>query len=621
MKTAMKINLPVTQHERLFRADQTLVSKTDTQGFITFANQDFVEVSGFPESELIGANHNIIRHPDMPAKAFETMWQTLQQGLSWQGLVKNRCKNGDYYWVDAKVVPIKKSGQIIGYMSVRTCPSRAAVASAQAAYQLAATAPETIQQAALAGWQKHLSIKNGIPLWLLVVTVMMIIGGILGITGLRLSNTALQSLYQQEMVPVQTIGRINFLMADNRAQVALALHHNPLTHAETRFDHTLASHLELLDKNKQEIDRLWSGYVKQISTAPEQQLAQQYWEARNRYVQDGLLPAKLALQAGDYAQVEHLLLSSVSPLYEQANVRVTALLGHLSERGLTRFTEVTQRNQTIIVTAIAGIALSCLALMVAGLFFYRVTVLPLEKAVLALEDIADGKLSGQLDTGGYGEPARVMAAVKFMQTHLNVMLHEIQQSSDSIHQQCHKLNQTMMNLAENSEEQHDRVYQTLDACTESAEGLRAMAVNADSLWQIMQGGDSPIAHDAATPADAQPFGLEPMPPELLAIFSDQPDQAPVDSGNIDAAIPVTTPATPTQESLQPSAQGQLNYLVPEVAGAARAQSAAVDDGVRQLHQVAGLIVQNREVVQGAWAATQKLEKTAGELEALVKHFE
>lgn len=621
MKTAMKINLPVTQHERLIRADQTLVSKTDTQGFITFANQDFIEVCGYSESELIGANHNLIRHPDMPAKAFEIMWKTLQQGLSWQGLVKNRCKNGDYYWVDAKMVPIKKMGQIIGYMSVRTCPSRAAIASAQAAYQLAATAPDSIQPAAVAGWQKHLSIKNGIPVWLLVVTLMMITGGILGITGLRLSNAALQSLYQQEMVPVQTIGRINFLMADNRAQVALALHHNPLTHADTQFDHTLASHLELLVKNKEEIDRLWSGYVGQISAAPENELAQAYWEARNRYVQDGLLKAKLALEAGDYAQVEQLLVSSVSPLYEQANVRVMVLLDHLSERGQTRFTKVTQRNQSIIVTAIAGIALSCLALMVAGFFFYRVTVLPLQKAVLALEDIADGQLSGPVDTGGYGEPSRVMAAVKFMQTHLKVMLHEIQQSSDSIHQQCHKLNQTMMNLAENSEEQHDRVYQTLDACTESSHGLRAMAVNADSLWQSMQAGDSPTAHDAAMPAGAQPIGLEPMPAELLALLGDTPDHPPAGAQNMPATRAATAPVAPTPERPQPSAQGQLHHLVQEVAGAARAQSVAVDDVVRQLHQIAGLIVQNREVVQGAWAATQKLEKTAGELEALVKHFE
>lgn len=571
----MKINLPVTGQEKLFPPDKTLVSKTDVQGIITFVNRDFVEVSGFSASELVGANHNIIRHPDMPAAVFDIMWKSLQRGLPWQGVVKNRCQNGDHYWVNAKVVPIKKNAQIIGYMSVRTCPSRQEVARAQAAYQAAASAPGTLMQEAAAGWRTHLSIRNGIPLWILFVTLMMVVGGMLGVTGLTLSNSAIKTLYYEEMEPVQAIGRINFLMAENRAQVALALHHNPLTPPAAQLGHPLASHLQTLLQNKEEIERLWQPYDKRISSAAERALADPYWRARNSYVQDGLLPAKLALEAGDYAQAERVLLTQVTPLYEQANASASLLLKHLTERGVTRFNEVTQRNRTIVTVAIAGIVLSCLALVVAGIFFFRVTVLPLQKAVLALEDIADGKLSGEVDIGGYGEPSRVMAAVKFMQTHLKVMMHEIQQSSDSIHTQCRHLNQTMMSLAETSEEQHDRVYQTLDASTESSTGLQAMAAAAEDLLPRLASGAADGPPAAAASAEATP----------------------------------------------PLASADLNHLLQEVAGAARAQSFAVDDVVRQLHQIAALIVQNREDVQGAWAASQQLEKTAGELEGLVKYFE
>ena len=103
----MKINLPVTGKEQLFAGDKSLVTKTNTKGIITFANQDFVEVSGFSEEELVGKNHNLIRHPDMPPLAFEIMWKTLKRGQPWRGIVKNRCKNGDHYWVDARIVPIK----------------------------------------------------------------------------------------------------------------------------------------------------------------------------------------------------------------------------------------------------------------------------------------------------------------------------------------------------------------------------------------------------------------------------------------------------------------------------------------------------------------------------------
>jgi PAS domain S-box-containing protein len=97
----------------------TLVSKTDLKGVITYANEAFVEISGYTLDELLGRSHNIVRHPDMPPAAFEDMWRTLQNGKPWRGIVKNRCKDGGYYWVDACVVPITRHDQVIGYMSAQ----------------------------------------------------------------------------------------------------------------------------------------------------------------------------------------------------------------------------------------------------------------------------------------------------------------------------------------------------------------------------------------------------------------------------------------------------------------------------------------------------------------------
>ncbi len=131
----MKINQPVTQREVPFPSGRYLVSKTDTQGVITYANEAFVDISGFSRAELIGQHHNLVRHPDMPPEAFADLWGTLKSGLPWHGLVKNRCKNGDFYWVKAAVVPIRKDGQVVGYMSVRTEPSREQVRQAEALYQ------------------------------------------------------------------------------------------------------------------------------------------------------------------------------------------------------------------------------------------------------------------------------------------------------------------------------------------------------------------------------------------------------------------------------------------------------------------------------------------------------
>ncbi|WP_312553841.1 PAS domain-containing protein, partial [Massilia sp.] len=131
----MRTNLPVTGIEYPMKEGQSIVSKTDTKGRITYVNPSFIEVSGFSEEELLGKPHNIVRHPDMPPEAFADMWGTLQAGRPWTAMVKNRRKNGDFYWVVANVVPVKEGGQVIGYMSVRTTPTREQVEAADALYR------------------------------------------------------------------------------------------------------------------------------------------------------------------------------------------------------------------------------------------------------------------------------------------------------------------------------------------------------------------------------------------------------------------------------------------------------------------------------------------------------
>ncbi|MYM69502.1 PAS domain-containing protein [Pseudoduganella sp. FT55W] len=131
----MRNNQPVTNREVEVLDDQAIVSKTDLDGNITYVNPYFTEISGFSEQELLGAPQNILRHPDMPAEAFADLWASIKSGTPWTGIVKNRCKNGDYYWVRANITPIRENGRTIGYMSVRTRPERQQVAKAEQVYR------------------------------------------------------------------------------------------------------------------------------------------------------------------------------------------------------------------------------------------------------------------------------------------------------------------------------------------------------------------------------------------------------------------------------------------------------------------------------------------------------
>ncbi len=131
----MRTNLPVTQQEYLLRDGMTIVSRTDLKGRITYINDDFLEASGFQTAELIGQPHNLVRHPDMPEEAFEDMWRALKEGRPWTGMVKNRRKNGDHYWVVANATPLYEGDAVVGYMSVRTRPTREQVDAATALYR------------------------------------------------------------------------------------------------------------------------------------------------------------------------------------------------------------------------------------------------------------------------------------------------------------------------------------------------------------------------------------------------------------------------------------------------------------------------------------------------------
>ncbi len=131
----MRVNLPVTQQEHEIGDGVTLLSTTDPQSRLTYANEAFVQVSGFSRAELLGQAHNVVRHPDMPREAFADMWSTLRGGESWTALVKNRRKNGDHYWVRANATPVRRDGRLVGYMSVRTKPTRAEVAAAEVLYR------------------------------------------------------------------------------------------------------------------------------------------------------------------------------------------------------------------------------------------------------------------------------------------------------------------------------------------------------------------------------------------------------------------------------------------------------------------------------------------------------
>ena len=173
----MKSNLPITQVETLLPEGEFIYSSTDLKGVIVEANEAFCRVSNFTREEMIGKSHNIVRHPEMPPAAFADLWDDLKFGRPWRGVVKNRRKDGGFYWVVANVSPVRENGQVVGYQSVRSRPSREEIAASESAYKRINDGDKSI-------FVRHGRVVKSRPAWLnmlLSVRSQMLIVGLLAL--------------------------------------------------------------------------------------------------------------------------------------------------------------------------------------------------------------------------------------------------------------------------------------------------------------------------------------------------------------------------------------------------------------------------------------------------------
>ncbi len=218
----MRTNMPITDTEHTMQDGQVLVSKTDLKGRITYANRDFIAISGFSEAELLGKNHNIVRHPDMPAAAFQDLWDTMAKGDPWTGIVKNRCKNGDYYWVQANVAAVTENGRTVEYMSTRSKPSREQIRAAEDLYQAINRGEAKL---GVKSWSQRLNIFAGLKVWQKLAGTLGFLAlfafgtWLVGANGLKDANEGLLMAINDGAV-ARAIGSINKELAEGRALIA-----------------------------------------------------------------------------------------------------------------------------------------------------------------------------------------------------------------------------------------------------------------------------------------------------------------------------------------------------------------------------------------------------------------
>ena len=557
----MRKNLPVTDAEYIVPTGVSIVSKTDLRGIITYANPAFVQASGFELPELIGQPHNLVRHPDMPEQAFEQLWSTVKKGHPWSGIVKNRRRDGGCYWVRAVVVPVRENNQTVGYMSVREAAPRAEIEAAQALYERWRSGVGVSRESWLTAYKAKLSIRKGFALGSVFVALLMLVGGILGVGGLQHSSTVATALVQQRITPVDQISALKGELQNMRNGLAdfylfMPVQADPAQRAAQRA--ALLGQMQAREARAEALVQQILRLPNTVGTRTYQQQLQHHFAA----LQQQVLAPQRALIAGQQppppAQTAIPLYLPYFVVLQQSLEDHQAAINRVAVKDVER---LVQRNQTIQLLALLGIAFGLFVVFLVGRIFLRDSVEPLERAIRRLDRIAQGDLSGTAEVGGHGETGQIVKASAIMQMHLKVIAEQVLALGSELNQRSADLNRRLFEVSDHTELQYDSL-------------VEASQILSVSYLEPMR---QAVAKLLQTQAQAR------------LLLDAEPGQAPDDDAN---AI--------------------FNLI--------ELQAMALQDFQQKLEQLHELVLDNRNDIQSAYGLSSQLKLVAEHLADTVRFY-
>jgi methyl-accepting chemotaxis protein len=446
----MKINMPVTNTEIMFDDSEFMLTKTDLKGMITYANKDFIKTSGYSEAELLGQSHNIVRHPDMPVEAFEDMWRNLKAGKPWTGMVKNRTKAGDFYWVNANAAPIFENGVIVGYLSARRKPSRQQVDAAADAYRLFKEGKAKARGLVIdrghvvennlcckIKWQlQAVSVRSRILAVIALAVLTSLTQAGFSFYHLAEAKNSIKTVYDDRLIPASEIGKVSNLMFENKQKIDEVLSttgiDNTKQEAVLVINPEVASKAaDTIERNIETISAIWKSYMLTYLTPEEEVLAAKFIESRTQYVAEGLKPAVLALRAHDYAAIKTASINA-GELFEATRPDVAALIKLQLDVANQEYQQASKRYENVVALTPFALGGIVLILLWFGLRVARSITVPLAKSIHVLGNIASRRYDTAFDVQGDDEVAHVLQALKITQTMLSVNENEAKELAEKV---------------------------------------------------------------------------------------------------------------------------------------------------------------------------------------------
>jgi aerotaxis receptor len=488
----MRNNQPVTGVERQYPNDIAIISHTDAKGLITFINDDFVEVSGFSQDELIDQPQNIVRHPDMPAEAFRDLWDTIKNGRPWAGLVKNRCKNGDHYWVRASVTP-KLDG---GYMSVRVKPSREEISAAEALYARMRQNPAIrLHEGEEAknnfwAWIDNMRIGNRLALVMALVMVLLVAA----LFESHRSSGRIENAYRT-YIDQDVARRADFYnMYAQGLQMGQALRNVMLDPENPKAYDNYKNAAATLDKAIEQARALdaataQSGLLDRVLVL----------RAEQKKIHEQVFDLVKAKQA---EEVKALLNKQETPKWRELKAILTEEIDRLDKATPKLLAEIKadsdaadKRSLTLAIIAVV------LGILLAGILLARIARQARETEAL-VSAVAGGNLAQVIRAGGHDEFGAILTRVAMLRNRLHEAISLIHQTARSLDQSSQQLTAASNATVDAAETQSAAISSIAAAVEELSVSTDEMSSNARDALQATDTSAKATRDSAATSRQA-----------------------------------------------------------------------------------------------------------------------
>jgi len=475
----MRNNQPVTQREYVLSDEAVLISRSDLKGNVTYANPTFVEISGYSREELIGAPHNLLRHPDMPEAAYADFWKTIQAGETWQGVVKNRRKNGDHYWVNATVAPLRDGERIVGYTSVRRKAMPKAIARAEKIYaeirekgksRHYALAHGTLRRKGLTGMLSRFqfsSLKAKLTSMVLASLLLLCLSGALGVYALMVSGERLETINRSGLSDVALLQHIERYIGQTVDTL------EPAVRSPRRAD--LEAVNADIGQYTEAMQTLWAGYYADAAGIDE--TAQAFDSALNTWV-DAVQTALVAIEEGNGFAAFEAFNDVVVPTTESLREMNSTLVEQVRADAELLVTEAQSGRQQMLIAQLVLLAVGFLVMIGLSLMILKSVFRSLSGARYITFQIAAGNLAARERRQANDELGELLYSLDTMRFSLSSIVGDVESRVSVVTPAIQQIAAENEELSSRTEQQASSLQQTASSMEEMTSTVQQNTDNA-----------------------------------------------------------------------------------------------------------------------------------------------